>query len=131
MRLISYFFVSITILALSSCVEISERFSLIMKMNQELQENFNHQPISISFGMGTEKSDNFLKVTFANFAVDTISETSFEIMSWLVSDFLYEQYPEVAEMSYIEVIFSSGTGTDNGENYYSYKRENGLKPTDE
>ncbi|MEL6560789.1 MAG: hypothetical protein AAFQ94_21525 [Bacteroidota bacterium] len=131
MRLNYYFVIIVAASLLVSCGEISERFTLIMRMNQELQENFNHQPISISFGMGTEKADNFLRVTFANFAVDTVREESFEKMSAMVSEFIYERYPEVHEMAYIEVVFSSGLGTEDGENYYSYKIENGIIPAEE
>ena len=131
MRLNNYFIIIIAASLLASCGEISERFKLIMRMNQELQENFNHQPISISFGMGTEKTNNFLRVTFANFAVDSVKEESFEKMSAMVSEFIYERYPEVHEMAYIEVVFSSGQGTEDGENYYSYKIENGMIPIEE
>lgn len=111
------------------CGDIQEKFSLMMRISQDLSKNFNHHQINTSFGFGTETEDNHLTVTFFNFPIDSVEAEDFEGMATRVSDYLFEKYPEISEMKYVEVVFSEGAGTQNGESFYSYKRESKLKVT--
>ena len=122
---------TILLILLFGCGEFQEKFSLIMKINKDLRKNFNHENINIGFGMGTEQSDNHLAVTFAYFPIDSVGAETFEEMATMVSDLLYEKYPEMSEMSYVEIIFSNGAGIQNGESFYQYKRENETKLEEE
>lgn len=117
-----------TSLVLFSCADLQEKLQLMMKISKDLSGRFEHQQIHTSFGFGTEAESNYLSVTFLDFPIQNAEEAELEDVSARVSDYLFAKYPELNDLSYIEVRFTDEVDIDNMQNFYSYKTEKGSSP---
>lgn len=114
-------------LLINSC-NLSEKFNQVQKINDDLEQHFGHDNISVSIGFGTDDEDNYVEVTFYEYGVSSIDYMVLKDISHKVSDRLKSKLPNLKSKQLIEVRFTEETKSDTNNSFVTFK--NRIKTKD-
>jgi len=110
-------------LIFTSC-NLAEKLEQIKKMNDDLEQYFDHHNINMVIGFGTDDEDNNVEVTFYEYDVSSIKYQKLKRISEKVVERLNSKYPTFRKKNYIEVIFTEESKNKENNSFVSFKHKN-------
>lgn len=115
--------VVIVSLFLISC-NLGEKLEQMQKMNDDLEQHFQHHHINMIIGFGTNEEDNNIEVTFYEYDLASIDYKELKRLSEKVAKRLNSKYPNFRNKSYIEIRFTEESKSDDNSSFVSFKHSN-------
>jgi len=117
MKKITYFM--IILLSITSC-KLAEKFEKLNKLEKELQQEFNHPNISISYSFGTEENDNFYQITFYEYDMADKTHSELKSKANLVNSYFDRKISNKADIDFKEVRYTE-SDSDDAISFVSFK----------
>lgn len=107
----------------SSC-NLADKLEQMQKMNDDLEQHFEHNHINMVIGFGTDDEDNNVEVTFYEYDLSSTEYQELKKISERVANRLNSKYPGLRKKSYIEVRFTEEIKSDNNNSFVNFKHNN-------